>query len=158
MIHVFDTSVLKWSYYRNAHHRRCRYLLSRREIVIAEISVLELMSALGAVYRDQRITLAELRSADRMFLGDLASGRLRVYPLPSAQYMNCRQLLAYAGVDRRRHLKAQDGIIAFTARELAIERQQKVRLLTGDKRLAAVVQDLDVFRNLVEVELLLWAP
>jgi hypothetical protein len=124
------------------------------QVYIAEISVLEIVSALGGEFRGRRISLKQYKLADERFIEDLAVGRIIVRPFPPSEYLPCRHLLAYVGIDAGRNLSSQDGIIAYTARQLAIEKKTLVRLLTADTKLANVIKDLDVFSQLVKAEYL----
>jgi hypothetical protein len=121
-------------------------------VYIAEVSVLELMSALAADYRDNKISLAMLNAADKAFWRDVASGRIVVRPFRASDFVSCRALLVLAGVEKRRSLRTQDAMIAHTARELAIEKKERVKLLTCDWRLARVIPRLQVFNRLVRAE------
>lgn len=156
MLHFLDTSVLKCAYIRHKFHRRCRYIVSRLKgkVFVAEISVLEIVRALGAEYRARRISLHQYQAADLRFLRDIAEGFIEVRPLPTTEFLACRNLLWLVGIRRGRKLTSQDGIIAYSARQLAIEKQGRVKLLTSDRGLASVVRDVDVFSQLVEAEFL----
>jgi hypothetical protein len=157
VIHVLDTSALKWGYIPGAkYHRRCRYILGRLhgQVYVAEITILELVSALGHEVRSKRMTVRQYASANRQFFRDIAEGKIEVRQFPSAEYIACRELLALVGINAGRNLKAQDGIVAYTARRLAIEKKAAVRLLTSDKKLGSVVNDLALFRGLVVSEYL----
>lgn len=157
MIHFLDTSALKWAYISGAKHcRRCRVILTRLkgQVYIAEISILELASALGHQVRGNRMSIADYTKATRRFFQDIAEGKLEVRPFPASEYIPCRDLLCLVGIDARRNLECQDGIVAYTARRLAIERKTKVRLLTSDKKLAGVIRDIDLFSGLVIAEYL----
>jgi predicted nucleic acid-binding protein len=157
VIHFLDTSALKWAYISGAKHcRRCRLILTRLkgQVYIAEISILELASALGHQVRGGRMSRAVYTKATHRFFQDIAEGKLEVRPFPSSQYIPCRDLLTLVGIDAKRNLESQDGIVAYTARRLAIERRAKVKLLTSDKKLAGVIRDIDVFSNLVVAEYL----
>jgi hypothetical protein len=157
VIHFLDTSALKWAYILGSKHcRRCRFILSRSkgQVHIAEISILELASALGHQVRGGRMSRAAYTKATHRFFHDIADGRLEVRGFPTSEYIPCRDLLTLVGIDARRNLEAQDGIVAYTARRLAIERKEKVKLLTSDRKLAGVVRDIDIFSGLVVPEYL----
>jgi hypothetical protein len=157
VIHVLDTSALKWAYIPGKKHtRRCRYIVNRASepAYIAEITFLEIVSPLGSEVRANRMTVREYDRANVQFLKDIAEGKLRIYPLPASEYVSCRYLLTSIGIDRRRSLTAQDGIVAYTALRLARENKTRVRLLTSDKGLAGVVKDIDLFSRLVKSEYL----
>lgn len=121
---------------------------------IAEITILELASALGHNVRGNRITKVDYATASREFFQDIADGRLEVRRFPSSEYVACRDLLTLVGVDANRNLETQDAIVAHTARLVALEKREKVMLLTSDQKLARVVADIPVFRRLVGSEYL----
>lgn len=100
------------------------------------------------------MSIAEYTRASRRFFRDIAEGKIEVRPLPSSEYIHCRDLLILVGIDARRNLESQDGIVAYTARRLAIEEKKKVKLLTSDKKLAGVIRDIDLFAGLVVAEYL----
>lgn len=157
MIHVFDTSALKWAYIRpSKFHRRCRYILTRLrgQVYVAEITILELASALGHQVRGGRMSVLQYATASQRFFKDIADGRIEIRPFPSSEYIPCRDLLTLVGINARRNLESQDGIVAYTARRLAIERKTQVKLLTSDKKLAGVIRELDLFAGLVLSEYL----
>jgi predicted nucleic acid-binding protein len=157
VIHFLDTSALKWAYIPQAKYcRRCRFILTRLkgQVYIAEISILELASALGHEVRGNRMSVAEYTRASRRFFQDIAEGKIEVRPFPSSEYIPCRDLLSLVGIGARRNLECQDGIVAYTARRLAIERRVRVKLLTSDKKLAGVIRETDLFSGLVVSEYL----
>ncbi len=156
MLYFLDTSALKWAYLRGKFHRRCRYLLSRCQgrVFVAEISLLELVSVLGDELHQNRLTLKQFAKLDLLLLDDIAEGRLEVRTLPSSETIGVRHLLTLVKIWNRRGLRSQDGIIAYTARRLATEQKHPVLLLTGDKKLSKVINDLDVFSGLVAAEYL----
>lgn len=100
------------------------------------------------------MTKSDYASASREFFQDIADGRLEVRRFPSSEYVGCRDLLTLVGVDANRNLETQDAIVAHTARLLALEKREKVRLLTSDQKLARVVRDIPVFRRVVASEYL----
>jgi predicted nucleic acid-binding protein len=154
VIHLIDTSALKRAYISNGCRRRCRQIISRLagSVYIAEISVLELISALASDYRDNKITLAELNDADKHFWRDIAVGRVLVRSFRAGDYVACRALLVAVGVERRRGLRTQDAIVAYTARELAIEKRERVKLLTCDWKLSRAIPKFRLFDRLVKAE------
>jgi predicted nucleic acid-binding protein len=152
---VFDTSALKWAYLdRSKNCRRCRYNISRArgDAYVAEITTIEIVSALANLVRTRNISAAQFAKANFAFLRDLADRRITVVPLASSEFIACRDLLTFVGLTRS--LKTQDAMIAYTARRMAVERGQTVRLFTSDQRLASIVEDLPIFQGLVEAEYL----
>jgi predicted nucleic acid-binding protein len=154
---VFDTSALKWAYLDGTRNcRRCRYIISRArgDAYVAEITVIEIVSALANLVREHRIAAPQFAKANFMFLRDVAERRIVVVPFPTSEFVACRDLLTFVGLHAARSLKTQDAMVAYTARRMAIEENQVVRLFTSDQRLAAVVRDLPVFKGLVKAEYL----
>jgi len=157
VIHFLDTSALKWVYISGRRQtRRCRTIVgkSKSNVFIAEISLLELVSALGNEVRSGRMSIAEYTKANVSFLQDVADGRIEVCPVPSHELISCRYLLTLVGIQKGRNLTAQDGIVAYTAMRVARQKKARVKLLTSDKKLAKVVHELDVFSRLLKSEYL----
>jgi hypothetical protein len=151
--YVLDTSALKWAYLDGTKFcRRIRYITSRFKgnVHVAEITVLEIVNALGSWVRGKRISVAQFASASDAFLQDVADGKLVVVPLPTSEYVPCRGLLTLVGVDAGRNLETQDAMVAYTARRLALDRVERVKLLTSDRKLATIVAELSIFKGLVE--------
>ncbi len=157
MNYLLDTSALKWAYIKGSKHcRRCRYIMSRAHgrVYIAEITILEIVSAFGHEVRGGRMSAAQFAKLDRQFLKDIAVGRLSVARLLSSDLVGCRQLLALVGVAESRALESQDAMVAYTARRLALESAMPTRVLTSDRRLARIIQEVTAFSGLVTSEYL----
>jgi predicted nucleic acid-binding protein len=156
MLYFLDTSALKWAYLRGKFHRRCRYILSRcnGRVFIAEISMLEIISVFGDEVHENRMTIKQFGRSDRLLFEDIADGRIEVRALHASELLGVRHLLTLVKIRNRRGLRSQDGIVAYTARRLAIEKRHAVRLLTGDRRLSKIVNELEVFSGLVDAEYL----
>ncbi len=157
MIHVLDTSALKWAYMHGTrHHRRLRYVISRLSgrVFVAEITMLEIVSALGSEFRAGHLSIANFHRSNSRFLRDVADGRIVVIPFQSASYIPCRDLLTLVGVRNSRNLQTQDGMVLYSARTIALDNKQKVKLLTSDRGMHKVARDFDVFRRVIDCELL----
>lgn len=156
MLYLFDTCALKRAYISGKLQKRYRSVISRHKnaVFVAEISMLEIVSALGDDLRGGRITPQQYYLADEAFLEDIAGGRIQVRPFLASQYVQSRYILAHVGIDAKRNLGSQDAIVACTARELAIEKRTAVKLLTCDRRFANVVNDIKLFHGLVRAEYL----
>jgi predicted nucleic acid-binding protein len=156
-MYLIDTSTVKWAYVDGAKlTQRCRYLLSRAKgrIYVAEITLLEVASALASMVRDKKITAAQFAAADRRFWRDVADGKLIVVSLPSSELIACRELLILVGITAGRNIRTQDAMVAYTARRVALEKRQVVTLLTCDKKLANVVKTTAAFARLVKARYL----
>jgi predicted nucleic acid-binding protein len=154
VIYLLDTSALKWAYIdQHKHCRRIRSLMSRclGRVYIAEITVLEITNALGSMVRDHKLTVREFVEANRLFLRDVAAGRVIVVPFRNPDYVACRHLLTLVGIDSLKRLTSFDAMVAYSARNLAFEHEQVVTLFTSDKGLANVASQHSAFANLVEV-------
>jgi hypothetical protein len=157
VIHFLDTSALKWAYIPGRKHtRRCRTIIGRSNgnVCIAEISVLELVSALGHEVRGHRMSIPGYSRANLRFLDDVARGSIEVCTLPSSEYVSCRHLLQLVGIKAGRELTSQDGIVAYTAARVARQRRAPVKVLTSDRKLAKVIREVDVLSRLLTSEYL----
>lgn len=125
MIYLLDTSVLKWAYIPGKYHHRCRYILRRcrGSVYIAEISILELLTPLGHEVRSRRMSLIQFQRANRLLLKDIAEGLIVVRAFPPAELIPCRYMLTLVGITEGRGLKSLDGIVAYTARRLAVDEE-----------------------------------
>jgi predicted nucleic acid-binding protein len=155
--YLIDTSTLKWAYIDKAKHtRRCRYILSRAagRVFIAEITMLELGSALAARVRDNQMSAREFQRADLRFLKDIGSGRIKVVEMSKTDLLRCRELLVLVGFVEAKPLKTQDAMVAYAARLLALETGLCTHVLTSDKKLDRVLSQATLFSGLVTSEYL----
>jgi hypothetical protein len=116
--------------------------------------MLEIVSALGSEFRGGAISAAEYALGNMSFLRDVAAGKVVVVPFRSADYIPCRDLLTLVGVRRGRSIQSQDGMVLYTARSLAIERRQAVKLLTSDRGMTGVASTTDIFQRVIKCEFL----
>jgi hypothetical protein len=108
------------------------------------------VNALGHWVRGRRISFAQFARASFAFLQDVADGKLIVVPLPPSEYVGCRDLLTLVGVNVGRNLETQDAMVAYTARRLALDHGERINLLTSDRKLATLIDELDIFKGLVK--------
>lgn len=146
----FDTCWLRRAYLAGKLRRSCRRVLTRNsgDVFIAEITMLEMVSALSSELREGKIQKADYTAALDAFQDDVADGRIRVRPFGIQDGLASRALLHHVGVELGRHLKTQDAMVASTARELALQLQSRVRFYTCDQKLAKTLKAIDVFRPL----------
>jgi predicted nucleic acid-binding protein len=155
--YLLDTSALKWAYMSGYKHtRRCRYVIGRCKgrVFVAEITVLEIVNALASETRGGRLTVRQFWDSNMSFLADVGGGRLEVVRLPSSEYIACRDLLTLVGINSKRNLQTQDAMVAYTARRLALQKQTLIKVLTGDRKLARIINELPLFQKLVSAEYL----
>jgi predicted nucleic acid-binding protein len=155
--YLIDTSALKWAYIdKSKHTRRCRYILSRAasRVFIAEITMLELGSALACRVRDNQMSPQEFRRAELRFLKDVGSGRISVVEMSKSDLLRCRELLMLVGFIQAKPLKTQDAMVAYAARLLALETGLRTHLLTSDRKLDRVIKQVTEFSGLVTSEYL----
>jgi predicted nucleic acid-binding protein len=155
--YLIDTSALKWAYIdRTKHTRRCRYILSRAacRVFIAEITMLELGSALAGRVRDNQMSAREFQRADLRFLKDVGSGRISVVAMSKSDLLRCRELLVLVGFVQAKPLKTQDAMVAYAARLLALETGLRTHVLTSDRKLDSVLNQVTLFSGLVTSEYL----
>ena len=148
-VYFFDTSAIQYRYLPGPKARSIRRICSdgRNVCHIAELTILEIASALGKRYRGQTITLREHRRAERAFWEDIRSGRLCVRPTQKKDILRARHLMAYAGVDLRRNITSVDALIAATAVECALETNARVALCLEDRGLYNAIKDIPVYRS-----------
>lgn len=153
---VLDTNVVKRLYVPGPLRRSCRALRTRHvgRCYVAEVTTLEIVSALADEVRIGKITLQDFRKANDAFIEDLATGRIEVREFLPRDYIKCRSLLAAIGASRGRHIRSHDAMIAFVARELALQLGSAVSLVTCDRKFAKTVASDAAFEGLVDVRLL----
>lgn len=116
--------------------------------------MLELGSALAARVRDNQMSAREFRRADLRFLKDVGSGRINVVEMSNSDLLRCRELLLLVGFVQAKPLKTQDAMVAYAARLLALETGLRTHVLTSDKKLDRVINQVTLFSGLVTSEYL----
>jgi len=91
---------------------------------------------------------------NRVFLRDLAEGRLKVRPLNPFEIERARRLIRYAGVLGRNRITSGDALVATCCLDLALELRQKAIFFTSDRPLHRVLGTVDAFKKALRIELL----
>lgn len=146
--YFFDTSALIPRYMRGKFTYRVNQLFaSKNQIVISEISMVEIVSALASNCRDKGLTASDFDRFHGAFLEDVATGRINVKSLSSYDMNRARHLLILGGVVNRRSLKSSDALIAVSCREHALETRQRWTFYTKDWRLYSTLYEINAYRS-----------
>ena len=78
---------------------------------------------------------------------DIADGRLIVRKPGTREETKALHLLMHGGVDLKRGIRTFDALLAATSLELALEKAQKVRFWTADRRLYKILRELDAYKS-----------
>jgi len=152
----FDTAALQHRYVEGPYSRTVRKIVSDRrwDTFIAEITVLEMASALARRCRKQNWPESRYDVLDMRFLRDIADHRLRVRRITRRDILRARHLIRFAGMLRRRNISSADALIATCCLALALERKERVAFYTSDKSLYSILQEIDAFRSALALRLL----
>lgn len=152
-----DTSALKHRYIRSPQRRWISRLVSSRRgrCYIADVTILEMASALGGACRSVRKGLRTYDLMDRRFLADVADGRLTVRPANFRTALRARHLLRFGGVIKGKNLGSADALIASCCLDLAHELKQRLVFYTADWNLYMILRDIDAFRSAMTLQYIL---
>ena len=112
---------------------------SRGLCFIADLTILEISSALANRCHQQKLGPEDYDAMDGAFFSDLAEGRLLVKATTSREVIRARDLLRFAVVLKRLKLQSADALIAVSCLELALERKERIIFYLSDKRLYKVL-------------------
>jgi hypothetical protein len=151
MNYFFDTSALQHRYIDGPKARGVRRLISdrRNTCFIAELSILEISSALARHCRKNGLTPREYQKRDQAFWKDIHEKRIHVYPVGKREYVRARDLLRYAGVDKARNIKSADALIATSCHEFALNASDRVTFCLEDWKLFDVLRDLSSYKSVL---------
>jgi predicted nucleic acid-binding protein len=154
-VYFFDTSALQHRYMDGPYSKRIRRIISTgsNECFIADITVLEIASALGNRCRQGNLRYQRYDQANDRFWEDIAEGRLIVRDTSQRDVMRARNLLRYAGVLKRRRLQSADALVAVTCLELALERGEAIIFYTSDWTLYDILSQIDAFNAALTLRL-----
>jgi hypothetical protein len=154
-VYFFDTSALKHRYFDGPYSKRIRRIISTgsNECFIADITILEIASALGGKCREGNLRYQRYDQADGRFWKDIAEGNLVVRNTSQREVMRARNLLRFAGVLRRRNLGSADALIAVSCLELALERKEEIIFYTSDWTQYDVLRQIDAFNAALTLRL-----
>src|SRR5882672_5798668 len=102
MIYFFDTSALQYRYVDGSNSRGVRWIISakRNQCYIADLSILEISSALAKHCRTNALLLQDYERLDQRFWRDVCEGRILIRETGKREYVRARNLLRYAGVEK----------------------------------------------------------
>jgi predicted nucleic acid-binding protein len=148
-VYFFDTSALKHRYMDGPYSRGIRRIISTgsNECFIADITILEIASALGGKCREGNLRYQRYDQADDRFWKDVAEGKLVVRSTSQYEVIRARNLLRFAGVLKRRNLGSADALIAVSCLELALERGDRIVFYTSDWTQYDVLRQIDAFNS-----------
>lgn len=154
-VYFFDTSALQHRYMDGPYSKRIRKIISTsgNECFIADVTVLEISSALANRCRQGQLRYERYDQADDRFWGDIATGRLDIRDTTQRDVIRARNLLRYAGVLKRRRLKSVDALIAVTCLELALERRERIIFYTSDWTLYDILRQIEAFSAALKLRL-----
>src|ERR1044072_558394 len=146
-IRFFDTSALQHRYVGGTDSKRVRLLTGTAayQCVIAEATVLEMVSALATRCRGSGHSVAVFDRLEQRFFRDVASGRLIVRPTSHQEVLRARQLVRFAGVVRKRSISSGDALIAATCLSFALQLRSPITFYTSDWYLSSVLGEVDAF-------------
>ena len=151
MIYFFDTSALQHRYIDGPKARGVRRIISgsRNHCYIAELSILEISSALARHCRKNALSPEEYARLDQRFWRDVFEKRLLVYTAAKRVYLRARDLLRYAGVDKRRNISSADALVAASCLEFALQEKQDVTFCLEDWGLFSVIRDISAYSKVL---------
>ena len=140
----FDTCALVPRYRAGKFTHRVNGLFAGpRDIFVAEITMVEIVSAFGSICRNQKLSSPVFEQMNGAFLDDVATGRIQVRPISRSDMLRARHLLSLAGMSNRRNLGSSDALVAVSCRELALE----IREAGHSEALAAYLTAMSQFHN-----------
>ena len=151
----FDTCALMPRYRPGRFtHRVNRVFGGRRDIFVAEITTVEIVSAFGSICRKQKLPDSEFEQMNAAFLDDLAIGRIQIRPISRFDMLRARHLLTHAGIVNRRNLGSSDALVAVSCRELAFETHERITFCTKDWMLYSTLYQINAYRSALKMRFL----
>lgn len=147
-----DTSAVQHLYVDGKASRRIRYLLGYQDAIchIADLTILEVASALANRCRQQATPVELYDKFDRLFFRDLAS-RLQVTYASTRHVDRARRLIRYSFFEKKRKLHSGDALIAVCCLELALDLREPVSFYLSDEKLFKTLREINAFRSAVNL-------
>jgi predicted nucleic acid-binding protein len=147
MIYFFDTSALQHRYIDGPKSRGIRKTISdsRNRCWVSDLTVLEIANALGKHCRKNGLSLSTYVALDQAFWRDVAEERLLIRNATQRDVLRARQLLRFAGVEKRKNIQSADALIAASCLEFALETRSEVRFCLEDWPLYHVIRDIRAY-------------
>jgi len=159
MVHsFFDTSALKHRYITSPYSAKINRIIGNRRVksYIAEVTILEMPSALGGFCRKERKSVAQYDLMDLRFLQDIAERRFTVRATHNKlDVLRARNLLRFGGMIRLRSMGSADALIATCTLDLAHELKQRIRFYTADWTLYSTLLQVDAYTAAMDIQYLL---
>ena len=152
MIYFFDTSALQHRYIDGSKSRGIRWTISsaRNEVYIADLSILEIASAIAKHCRTERLSVARYERIDRAFWQDIRQGKVLVRKTTQRDYLRARHLIRYAGVEKKKHIGSSDALIAASCLAFALESNSSVKFCLEDWTLFHIIRDISAFSRVLD--------
>lgn len=156
-LHFFDTCAIKHRYIGSPQARRVNRVVQdkRTECYIADLTVLEICSALGGACRAEKKGVREYDTMDHRFLTDIANGMIKVRSTNKLNVIRARSLLRYGGVVRGRNLGSGDALIASCCLDLAHDKKERIIFNTADWNLYSILREIDAFTAAMTLQFIL---
>jgi len=153
----FDTCALKHRYITSPYRARVNRVIGNRHntAYIADLTILEMPSALGGYCRKESLNLATYDLMDLRFLEDVATKRFIVRPTNKLNVLRARNLLRLGGMIHQRSMGSGDALIATCSIDLAQELKQRIQFFTADWTLYTVLRQIDAFTAAMTLHYLL---
>jgi hypothetical protein len=151
----FDTCALVPRYRTGKFtYRVNRVFSSGKQIFIAEITMVEIVSAFASVCRDSHLPDSEFHRMCGEFLDDVADELVKVRPMDRADMNRATHLLALGGVVNGRALKSSDALVAVSCKQLALDRQERLLFYTKDWKLYRTLYEINAYRSALKLRFL----
>lgn len=152
MKYFFDTSALQHRYLDGSKSRAIRQIISdkRNECFIAELTILEIASALALHCRRNHLPLKRFNGLDQMFWRDIFEEKLRVYEPSRREFLRARQLLRHAGVEKRKKISSSDALVAACGLEVALATKDRVTFCLEDWTLFQMIREISAYRSVLK--------
>ena len=151
MIYFFDTSALQHRYLDGPKARGVRWIISskRNPCYIADLSILEISSALARHCRRNSLSPIDYRRLDQEFWRDVYEGRILIRNTGQREYLRARNLLRYAGVEKKKNIGSADALIAASCLEFALANDEPVTFCLEDWPLYHVLRDVSAYKRVL---------
>jgi predicted nucleic acid-binding protein len=144
-----DTSALVWRYVPGAASQAVdAQIQAAPSTIISDWVMVEWSSGLALQCRLGNIKHSDYKANEIALMTDIADGRI-VVVRSTVAYERVRNLIEYVGARLLRGLKSGDAIQVVTAME-ATTRYGKLRFVTSDKQLSAIVRDIEPMASTFE--------
>jgi hypothetical protein len=151
----FDTSALGPRYRIGKFTYRVNQVFGGpKEIFIAEITTVEIVSAFGSICRELNLPESQFEQMNATFFDDVAAGRIQIRPITRSDMLRARHLLGLAGIVNRRNLGSSDALVAVSCRELAFENGERVMFYTKDWTLYSTLYQINAYRSALKMRFL----